>query len=66
LKLGLSKGPNTVGLCVSLPTSPEDGNRPNFLNVVFSTCLESRTMAMVRDPSDSEYRENFVFPSLVQ
>jgi hypothetical protein len=51
LMLALSKGPNKVG--VSL-TSPEDGNRSSFRNVVFSSDLGFRTMDKVQKPSDSE------------
>jgi hypothetical protein len=50
MRLALSKGLNRVG--IFLP-SPEDGNRFSFQNVVFSTCLEFRTMNKVHQPSDS-------------
>jgi hypothetical protein len=51
LRSVLSKGPNGVG--VFLPSN-EDGYRPIFQNVLFSSCLEFRTMDKVHKPSDSE------------
>jgi hypothetical protein len=34
-------------------SSPEDGNRSSFLNVVFSSFLEYRTKDKVQNPSNS-------------
>jgi hypothetical protein len=51
-KLALSKVPNRVG--TSLP-SPEDTNRPSFRNVVFSCCLECRTMGKIQKLNNSDY-----------
>jgi hypothetical protein len=48
----LSKGLNIVD--VSLPSS-EDGNRSNFLNVVFCGHLEYKMMVRVYKPSESEH-----------
>jgi hypothetical protein len=49
--LALSKRPNRVG--VSL-LSPEDGNRPSFRNVVFSSYLEFQTIDKMHKLRDSE------------
>jgi hypothetical protein len=49
LRLDLSKGPNTAG--VFYPSS-ENGKRPSFRNVVFSSYLEFRTIDKVHKPSD--------------
>jgi hypothetical protein len=40
-KFALYKGPNRVGVTIC---SPEDGNRPTFLYVLFSSYLEFRTV----------------------
>jgi hypothetical protein len=45
--LALSKGPNRVGVS---PSSPEDGNRSCFRNVVFSSFLDYRAMNNVQAP----------------
>jgi hypothetical protein len=60
LRLALSKGPSIVG--VSFP-SPEDGNRPSFRSVVFSSYLEFWAKDEVHKTSDPEqifslYSEN--------
>jgi hypothetical protein len=49
--LDLSKGPK-VG--ISLP-SPEDGNRPGFRNVMFSSYFEFWMTGKVQKPSDFEH-----------
>jgi hypothetical protein len=49
--LAFSKRPNRVK--VSFP-SPEDGNRPSFRNVLFSSYLEFRTIDIVHKRSHSE------------
>jgi hypothetical protein len=38
-----------------ISSSPEEGKRFNFRNVVFSSHLEFRTMVKVQNPSDSEH-----------
>jgi hypothetical protein len=38
-----------------LRPSHEDGNRPSFWNVLFSSYLEFQTMDKVQNPSNSEY-----------
>jgi hypothetical protein len=50
MRLALSKGPSRVS--VLLP-SPEDGNRPSYPNVVFSSYLEFETMDKVQKASGS-------------
>jgi hypothetical protein len=47
LRLALSKEPNRVGVSLS---SHDDGNRSSFLNVVFSSYLELKTMDKVHNP----------------
>jgi hypothetical protein len=47
LKLALSSGPKRVGVFLS---SPEDGNRSSFRNVVLSSYLECRTIDKVINP----------------
>jgi hypothetical protein len=51
LRSALSKGSNRLD--VSVP-SPEDGNRSNFRNAVFSVRLGFWTMNKIHKPSDSE------------
>jgi hypothetical protein len=51
LVLLLSKGSIRVGVFLS---SPEDGNRHSFQNVVFYSSLEYRTMDKFHKPNDSE------------
>jgi hypothetical protein len=51
LRLSLSKGPNRVGLVFP---PPEDGNRSNFGNVVFSSYLEFWKLDKVQNPSNSK------------
>jgi hypothetical protein len=52
----LEEASNYIWLFLRDPTlpSPEDGNRSNLRNVVLARCLEFRTMAKIRKPSDSE------------
>jgi hypothetical protein len=47
LRLALSKGPNRVG--VSPSSSPEDGSRSSFWNMVFSCILNSRRWSASRN-----------------
>jgi hypothetical protein len=47
MRLALSKGTNTVGVSM---LSPEDGNRPSFLNVVLSDISNSRRWTKSRNP----------------
>jgi hypothetical protein len=51
LRLARFKGSSKVD--VSFPL-PEDGNRTDFRNVVFSGYIQFRTMDNVQKPSDSE------------
>jgi hypothetical protein len=51
IKLALSKEPSRVGVSLS---SPDDGNRSSFRNLVFSSYLEFRTIDKVHNPSYSE------------
>jgi hypothetical protein len=57
--LALSEGPNRVD--VSL-LSPQDGNRPSFQNVVFSSYLEFSMMNKVQKSSNSEcYIPSYIY-----
>jgi hypothetical protein len=47
----LSKGPNRVGVFLH---SPEDAKGFGLRNIVFSSCLEFRTLDKVHKHSDSE------------
>jgi hypothetical protein len=51
LRLAISKRPNRLGVSLS---SPGNGNRSSFRNVVFSSYLEFWTMDKVQKPSGSE------------
>jgi hypothetical protein len=53
LRIALFKGPNRVRVLASL-TSPEDGNRSSFRNVVFSCIYISRQWTKVQKASGSE------------
>jgi hypothetical protein len=52
MRLALSNGPNRVGVSLS---SPEDGNRSSFWNVVFSSYLKFRPIDQVQKLNDSEH-----------
>jgi hypothetical protein len=58
--LVISKGFSTVGVSFS----PEDGNRSSFLNVVFSSYLEFRTMDQINEASNSECYPQPLFVSV--
>jgi hypothetical protein len=46
-----AKGPNKLGVSLS---SPEEGNRSSFRNIVFSRSLQFRTMRKFHILADSE------------
>jgi hypothetical protein len=46
-------------------SSPQDGNRPSFQNVVFSSYLDFRMMDEVQKPNDSQYKYQFLFVSVL-
>jgi hypothetical protein len=48
-----SKGPNRVGISLSLSPSPEDNDKSSFRDVLFPGYLEFETLDKVEEPSDS-------------
>jgi hypothetical protein len=63
LRLALSKETNRVG--ASLPLL-EDGNRVSFRNVVFSICLELRTMNKVQKTCESKKKRRSIWVSAIR